>query len=153
MANICSVKIRVKSVDDASAQKLFDRLIALQKEADTQHIGIFIGSQRYLFDSAIEYCGTAVTLDGWVKWGFSDDEFIALIKFLRKIAPVAECYIKYEECGCLLYGELQYDGTMLADCYLPEEDYPKDFDSETFYDDLEAAYQRFQEIREIDSKI
>ncbi|MDD3951037.1 MAG: hypothetical protein PHW59_07895 [Desulfobacterales bacterium] len=74
MANICSVNIRVKSVDDASAQKLFDRLTALQKEADAQHIGLFIGSERYLFEAAIENCGTAVKVDGWVKWGVLSGE-------------------------------------------------------------------------------
>ena len=151
MANICSVNIKIKTLDEALAHKLFEKLTVLQNEADAQHIGTYIGSQRYLFDEAIETCGTAVTMNGWVKWGFSDAEVIALIKFLWQTVPVAECSIKYEESGCLLYGEFQYDGKMLADCYLPEEDYPADCDSETFYDDLEAAYRRFQEIREIDA--
>lgn len=149
MANICSVNIKVKTPDESAAQTLSEKLTDLEKEADAQHVGLFVGSQRYLFDATIENCGNAVMIDGWVKWGFSDDEVIAFIKFLRKIAPVAECYIKYEEGGCLLYGEFQYDGTMLADCYLPEEDYPKDNDAEDFYEVLESAYQRFQDIREI----
>ena len=41
----------------------------------------YAGSDRYIFDAAFYVYEKEVSMAYWVKWGYSDKEIIALIKF------------------------------------------------------------------------
>ena len=69
-----------------------------------EHIDVEFKKPKYFFDSTIEINGDTVTLNGSVKWGFTDDEILAFIKHLKSVVPIKSAEINYEETGCLLYG-------------------------------------------------
>ena len=82
-------------------------------EADKLERGFYIGSNRYFFDSIIEVNNDTVTLNGSVKWGFTDDEILVFIKHLKMVVSIKSAEINYEETGCLLYGTFSYKNGIL----------------------------------------
>ena len=84
-----------------------------------------------------------------MKWGYSDEEVIALIKFLNEITPIKSLQLHYEEDGCLLYGEYIYSAGTLSCRELPVEHYPDAADSNSDQKHLQQAFERYGTIREI----
>ena len=136
MANWCSIEAEIVCFDGREAETLHQKLLNDKTEADKLERGFYIGSDRYFFDSTIEVNGDTVTLNGSVKWGFTDDEILAFIKHLKSVVPIKSAEIKYEETGCLLYGCFSYEDGILYDTYLPESCFP-DYYEETYYEQLE----------------
>lgn len=140
MANWCSIEAEIVCFDGQEAEKLYKKFEDSKSEADKLDQGFYIGSNRYFFDASVEVYGETVTLNGSVKWGFTDDEILAFIKYLKSIAVIESAEICYEEGGCLLYGKYSYEDGTLMDTYLPAECFP-DYDEETYYDQLEQLLE------------
>ncbi len=85
----------------------------------------------------------------WVKWGYSDEEVIALIKFLNEISPIKSLLLHYEEGGSLEYGEYIYSAGTLSCRELPVEHYPDATDSDSDQELLQQAFERHGTTREI----
>ena len=140
MANWCSIGAEIVCVDGRDAETLYQKLLADKTEADKLVRGFYIGSDRYFFDSIIEVNGESVTLNGSVKWGFTDDEILAFIRHLKSVVPIQSAEIRYEESGCMLYGCFSYEDGILYDTYLPESCFP-DYYEETYYEQLEQLLE------------
>ena len=82
-------------------------------------------------------------------WGYSDEEIIALIKFLNEISPIKSLLLRYEEGGSLEYGEYIYSAGTLSCRELPVEHYPDATDSDSNQEHLQQAFERYGTTREI----
>ena len=141
MPNWCSARAEVVCSDNQNAGKLYQTLEASISEANRNNCGANVGSDRYWFDSTVELDNNTVTLSGEIRWGFDDDEIVDLIKYLKVTADIQTVEVRYEECGCLLYGSYFYDGTTLTDTFVAAEDFP-DYDGEDcYYDELERLLE------------
>ena len=149
MANWCSVEAEIVCSDGREAETLYQKLLADKTEADKLERGFYIGSDRYFFDSTIEVNGDTITLNGSVKWGFTDDEILAFIRHLKSVVPIKSAEIKYEETGCFVYGYFSYEDGILYDTYLPESCFP-DYDEETYYVQLEQLLETNSQTKIID---
>ena len=136
MANWCSVEAEIVCFDGRKAETLYQKLLTDKTEADKLERGFYIGSDRYFFDSIFEVNENTITLNGSVKWGFTDDEILAFIKHLKAVVPIQSAEIRYEESGCMLYGKFSYEDGILYDTYLPESCFP-DYNEETYYEQLD----------------
>ena len=115
MANICFVSLKIECRSKRAALKVNAVLMQLKEAADQHSKGFYAGSDRYIFDAAFYVYEKEVSMAYWVKWGYSDEEVIALIKFLNEITPIKSLLLHYEEGGSLEYGEYIYsDGTILV---------------------------------------
>ena len=90
-----------------------------------------------------------VSMAYWVKWGYSDEEVIALIKFLNEISLIKSLQLHYEEGGSLEYGEYIYSAGTLSCRELPVSHYPDATDSDSDQEHLQQAFERYGTIREI----
>ena len=88
MANICFVSLKIECRSKRAALKVNAVLTQLKEAADQQRKGFYAGSDRYIFDAAFYVYEKEVSMAYWVKWGYSDEEVIALIKFLNEITPI-----------------------------------------------------------------
>ena len=118
MANWCSIEAEIVCFDGRDAETLYQKLLTNKTEADKLERGFFIGSDRYFFDSILEVNENTITLNGSVKWGFTDDEILAFIKHLKSVVPIKSAEIKYEETGCFIYGYFSYEDGILYDTYI-----------------------------------
>ena len=148
MANWCSVEAEIDCLDNRQAETLYQKLVTAKTEADKRNQGFYVGSDRYFFDATIEFFDNTVTLAGSVKWGFSDEEMISFIKYLKSIAVIESAEICYEEGGCLLYGKYSYENGTLTDTYLPAECFP-DYDEENYYLQLEQLLETKSQTKTI----
>ena len=140
MANWCSVEAEIVCFDGREAETLYQKLLNDKTEADKLERGFYIGSNRYFFDSIIEVNGNTITLNGSVKWGFTDDEILAFIRHLKTIVSIKSAEIKYEGTGCFIYGCFSYENGILYDTYLPENCF-SDYNEETYYEQLEQLLE------------
>ena len=101
MANICFVSLKIECRSKRAAFKVNAVLTQLKEAADQQRKGFYAGSDRYIFDAAFYVYEKEVNMAYWVKWGYSDEEVIALIKFLNEISPIKSLQLHYEEGGSL----------------------------------------------------
>ena len=85
----------------------------------------------------------------WVKWGYSDEEVIALIKFLNEISPIKSLQLHYEEGGSLEYCEYIYSAGTLSCRELPVSHYPDATDSDSDQEHLQRAFEQYGTTREI----
>ena len=104
MANICFVSLQIECRSKRTALKVNAVLTQLKEAAAQQRKGFYAGSDRYIFDAAFYVYEKKVSMAYWVKWGYSDEEIIALIKSLNKIALIKSLLLHYEEGGSLGYG-------------------------------------------------
>ena len=118
MANICFVSLKVEYRSNRAALKVNAVLTQLKEAVDQQRKGFYAGSDRYIFDAAFYVYEKNVSIAYWVKWGYSDKEIIALIKFLNEITPIKSLRLHYEEGGSLEYGEYMYSAGTLS-CIIP----------------------------------
>ena len=149
MANICFVSLKIECRSKRAALKVNAVLTQLKEAADQQRKGFYAGSDRYIFDAAFYVYEKEVSMAYWVKWGYSDEEVIALIKFLNEISPIKSLQLHYEEGGSLEYGEYIYSAGTLSCRELPVEHYPDATDSDSDQEHLQQAFERYGTTREI----
>lgn len=149
MANICFVSLKIECRSKRAALKVNAVLTQLKEAADQQRKGFYAGSDRYIFDAAFYVYEKEVSMAYWVKWGYSDEEVIALIKFLNEITPIKSLQLHYEEGGSLEYGEYIYSAGTLSCRELPVEHYPDATDSDSDQEHLQQAFERYGTIRTI----
>ncbi len=149
MANICFVSLKIECRSKRAALKVNVVLTQLKEAADQQRKGFYAGSDRYIFDAAFYVYEKEVSIAYWVKWGYSDEEIIALIKFLNEISPIKSLLLRYEEGGSLEYGEYIYSSGTLSCRELPVEHYPDATDSDSDQEHLQQAFERYGTTREI----
>ena len=149
MANICFVSLKIECRSKRAALKVNAVLTQLKEAADQQRKGFYAGSDRYIFDAAFYVYEKEVSMAYWVKWGYSDEEVIALIKFLNEITPIKSLRLHYEEGGSLEYGEYIYSAGTLSCRELPVSHYPDATDSDSDQEHLQQAFERYGTTREI----
>ena len=149
MANICFVSLKVECRSKRAALKVNAVLTQLKEAADQQRKGFYAGSDRYIFGAAFYVYDKEVSMVYWVKWGYSDEEVIALIKFLNEISPIKSLQLHYEEGGSLEYGEYIYSAGTLSCRELPVSHYPDATDSDSDQEHLQQAFERYGTTREI----
>ena len=149
MANICFVSLKIECRSKRAALKVNAVLTQLKEAADQQRKGFYAGSDRYIFDAAFYVYDKVVSMAYWVKWGYSDEEVIALIKFLNEISPIKSLQLHYEEGGSLEYGEYIYSAGTLSCRELPVSHYPNATDSDSDQEHLQQAFERYGTTREI----
>ena len=149
MANICFVSLKIECRSNRAALKVNAVLTQLKEAADQQRKGFYAGSDRYIFDAAFYVYEKEVSMAYWVKWGYSDEEVIALIKFLNEITPIKSLQLHYEEGGSLEYGEYIYSAGTLSCRELPVSHYPDATDSDSDQEHLQQAFERYGTTREI----
>ena len=149
MANICFASSKIECRSKRAAIKVNAVLMQLKEAADQQRKGFYAGSDRYIFDAAFYVYEKEVSMAYWVKWGYSDEEIIALIKFLNEITPIKSLRLRYEEGGSLEYGEYIYSAGTLSCRELPVSHYPDATDSDSDQELLQQAFERYGAIREI----
>ena len=106
-------------------------------------------SQKFYAIPVPDDCETKIKLHMayWVKWGYSDEEVIALIKFLNEITPIKSLLLHYEEGGSLEYGEYIYSAGTLSCRELPVSHYPDATDSDSDQEHLQQAFERYGTTR------
>ena len=149
MANICFVSLKIECRSKRAALKVNAVLTQLKEAADQQCKGFYAGSDRYIFDAAFYVYEKEVSMAYWVKRGYSDEEIIALIKFLNKITPIKSLRLHYEEGGSLKYGEYIYSDGTLSCRELPITHYPDATDSDSDQEHLQEAFERYGTTRQI----
>ena len=149
MANICFVSLKIECRSQRAALKVNAVLTQLKEAADQQRKGFYASSDRYIFDAAFYVYEKEVSMAYWVKWGYSDKEIIALIKFLNEITPIKSLRLHYEEGGSLEYGEYIYSAGTLSCRELPVSHYPDATDSDSDQERLQQAFERYGTIRQI----
>ena len=149
MANICFVSLKIECRSKRAAIKVNAALTQLKEAADQQRKGFYAGSDRYIFDAAFYVYEKEVSMAYWVKWGYSDEEVIALIKFLDEITLIKSLLLRYEEGACLLYGEYIYSAGTLSCRELPVQYYPDATDSDSDQERLQQAFDLYGTLRHI----
>jgi hypothetical protein len=147
MANICFVSLKIECRSKRAAFKVNAVLTQLKEAADQQRKGFYAGSDRYIFDAAFYIYEKEVSMAYWVKWGYCDEEVIALIKFLNEISPIKSLQLHYEEGGSLEYGEYIYSAGTLSCRELPVSHYPDATDSDSDQEHLQQAFERYGTTR------
>ena len=147
MANICFVSLKIECRSKSAAIKVNAVLMQLKEAADQQSKGFYAGSDRYIFDAAFYVYEKEVSMAYWVKWGYSDEEVIALIKFLNEISPIKSLQLHYEEGGSLEYGEYIYSARTLSCRELPVSHYPDATDSDSDQELLQQAFEQYGTTR------
>ena len=84
-----------------------------------------------------------------VKWGYSDKEIIALIKFLNAITPIKSLRLHCEEGGSPEHGEYIYSAGTLSCRELPVSHYPDATDNDSAQEHLQQAFESYGTIRPI----
>ena len=144
MANNCFIEISLETETAEQAKGLRTELRAAFRQAARENVGAYFGSDRYFFDGKVEQDGTEVFIGGWVKWGYSDGEFIDMFSWLRRKAAIKKFHMHYEELLTDQYGEyeLHDDGTMWNN-FLLEKDFPTETDDyEAYVEKVEEAFQK-----------
>ena len=149
MANICFVSLQIECRSKRTALKVNAVLTQLSEAAAQQRKGFYAGSDRYIFDAAFYVYEKSVSMSYWVKWGYSDEEVIALINFFNEIAPLKSLLLRYEESGSLEYGEYMYSAGTLSCRELPISHYPDATDSDSDQERLQEAFERYGTTRQI----
>ena len=144
MANNCFIDIKIETETADQAEELRKELQATFEKARRENVGAYFGSDRYLFDGKVEHDSKEVFIAGWVKWGYSDGQFIDMFSWLRRKATIKKYLMHYEEWLCLLYGEFEFreDGQMWNN-FLLEKDFPKQTESDC--EDFDAYCEKVEE--------
>ena len=147
MANICFVSLKIECRSKRAAIKVNAVLMQLKEAADQQRKGFYAGSDRYIFDAALYVYEKEVSIAYWVKWGYSYEEIIALIKFLNEITPIKSLLLRYDEGGSLEYGEYIYSAGTLSCRELPVSHYPDATDRDSNQERLQQAFEQYGTTR------
>ena len=144
MANNFFIEISLETETAEQAEELRKELQMSFAIARRENVGAFFGNdKRYLFDAHCDQAATNVSIGGWVKWGYSDGEFIDMFSWLRRTAAIKKFHMHYEELLTDQYGEyeLHDDGTMWNN-FLLEKDFPAAMaDYEAYVEKVEEAFR------------
>ena len=135
MANNCFIEISLETENAEQAEELRKELQTSFAIARRENVGAFFGNdKRYLFDAHCDQAATEVSIGGWVKWGYSDDEFTEMFRWLKSKANIKKFRMAYEELMTDQYGEyeLHADGVMWNN-FLEEKDFPTETDDFDLY--------------------
>ena len=145
MANNCFIEISLETENTEQAEELRKELQASFNIAHRENVGAFFGSDtRYLCDAHCCQAATEVSIGGWVKWGYSDFEFVDMFNWLRRKVNIKKFRMAYEEYGCLLYGEYELHGNgQMWKNFLEEKDFPRECDDfEVYTQKVEEAFRK-----------
>jgi len=144
MANICVLEIELSFVDSDDA-KAFEEFFETElKKANENKQGIYIGSERYLFESEIDaVIGNKLLINGWVKWALSQEEAVKFIAFINECRELVEAVIYYEETSDCIYGKFVYKDCVLIDEFIPanHEIWDKNSEDGDYDHELEKALE------------
>ena len=144
MANNCFIEIMLETETTDQAKGLRKELQASFNIARRENVGAFFGNEeRYIFDAHCDQADVEVSIGGWVKWGYSDGEFIDMFSWLRRKVAIKKFHMHYEELLTDQYGEyeLHDDGTVWNN-FLPEKDFPTETDDyEAYVEKVENAFR------------
>ena len=134
MANWCDIGCTIQTAEPEKLYQIIQRKIT---EAKNNGTGLFIGSDRYLFDSVVEIAGNEITLTGNTRWCFCPDEMEKFILFLLGIDDhIKTVELQYEETGCGLFGRYCYTKGIIVHTFIGS-DLPEWNDGdESYYDKL-----------------
>ena len=94
MPNWCSVRAEIVCSDNLNAEKLYQTLEPVVSDAIHNRCGAHIGSDRYWFYPTVDLDNNTVILSGEIRWGFDDDEIVALIKLTFYCFMLYFCVVK-----------------------------------------------------------
>lgn len=144
MANNFFIEISLETETTEQAEELRKELQMSFAIARRENVGAFFGNdKRYLFDAHCDQAATNVSIGGWVKWGYSDGEFIDMFSWLRRKVTIKKFRMAYEELMTDQYGEyeLHADGTVWNN-FLLEKDFPAAMaDYEAYVEKVEEAFR------------
>ena len=143
MANNCFIDIKIETETAEEAEGFRKELQTTFEQADRENVGAYFGSDPYFFDGKVEHEGTEVFIAGWVKWGYSDGEFIDMYSWFRRKTTIKKFHMHYEELMTDQYGEyeLHDDGTMWNN-FLLEKDFPAAMaDYEAYVEKVKEAFR------------
>lgn len=146
MANVCLIDMILTLESESEACQLYTDLLHRTGDATKRGEGVWTGSERYLFDAILNKSQNIVMISGWVKWGYSTEEIIMLLKFINEISVIKIAQICYKENSNLLMGEYIYDGKMLLQKFLPQEKFPQDNGRDDFETSIKSIYSTHQLI-------
>ena len=146
MANVCLINMVLTLEAETGACQLYTDLLRRICDATKRGEGVWTGSKRYLFDAILNKSKNMVMVSGWVKWGYSTEEIIALLKFINEISIIKIAQICYKENSNLLMGEYIYDGKILLQKFLPQDKFPQDNGRDDFETSIKSIYSIHQLI-------
>lgn len=149
MANICTINLELRCDNPESTKQLQQHLEQLHAEATFNNRGLYIDGSRAMFDLCFTTSDRGFDIFGWVKWGFCDEEVVALLTYLLERFPVTYMKLDYDECGCQLYGYYEFANGQLYDVSVSEEDFPDYVDGcdEEFYTYLDHVLEQSPNVR------
>lgn len=145
MANICSVGLHLQfryKKDLKEFRKVFQRKIDI---AESRNEGVKIAPSKWLFDADLNKEGDKeLSIYGSVRWALEQSEMAEFHKYLKKM-KVKTYTLDYEETGCCVYGEYNYDGSELWDNYIPSEHevwHESNTGEDSYFDDMDIALEQ-----------
>ncbi len=139
MANICVLEIELSFADSEDAKAFAESFEAELKKANENQKGVYIGSERYLFEAEIDApVDNKLLINGWVKWALSQEEAVKFITFVNGFRELVEAVIYYEETSNWIYGKFVYKDFVLEDDFIPADHklWDIDYDDDNYHDKL-----------------
>jgi hypothetical protein len=146
----CTIDMRLtfRSHEDASAFEEFFK--AKINECTGCNEGIFIGSERRLFEPVIDYWDEVeLMIEGWTENGFYYMEAEKLIQFINGVRPLTKATIMYENACSCLYGKYIYADSIMREIALPYDH--KVWNNPRIYRHVEALYQELEDAWDDDA--
>ena len=140
MANWCELEITIWTTNPENLTRQLQQKLT---EAKERNHGLFIGSDRYLFDGQVDFNGRSVMVFGDVKWCFSKDEMEKFVEFIRQLDSTLQTIdVEYLEVGCELFGRYHYENSWLVHTFI-DDDFPEwQEDDDEFYEKLATALEK-----------
>jgi hypothetical protein len=144
MANICVLEIELSFADSEDAKAFAESFEVELKKANENQKGIYIGSERYLFEAEIDApVNNKLLMNGWVKWALSQEEAVKFIAFINGFCELVEAIIYYEETSDCIYGKFIYQDCVLEDNFIPANHkiWDKNREDDDYDHELEKALE------------
>ena len=130
MANMCEFEMTITVNNVFDKNILFKHLDDIVCNANREQKGCYIGSEdRYLFEAVVQDVDDyTIWINGWVKWGVSNNEMVSFFKFLNDICFIQELELKIFESGngvCEKYIYEHQEENVIKRYYLSMEDVMK----------------------------
>lgn len=111
MANCCFFSMDLVFQNQADKKDCLSYLLDQQEDADSRGEGFSFGPGAcYMFDTDIQDAGpNAISLDGWVRWGFDDGELSDFFEMALDKGWNVAMTCKYNDPSMIMYGELTFD--------------------------------------------
>lgn len=146
MPNWCSIDMTITAKTPDDAKKIHTALQTSYEKAQKEKVAMFLGStEKYLFYSDFDLLDDSIYLHGDIKWSLDTKNAVEWIRWLKSHGEIIETQIKYEECGCQIFGRYHFNEKLLHDKYLPWEYFPK-YDEEepdSWNDLLNSALEKY----------